>query len=693
MKGANSRERGKYREILLAGLIVIPLAVYIKGLAPSVVAGDTGDYLTAGWIWGISHPPGYGLYTFLVGVFERLPIQPFWLSVSEYSTPAWRGNLLSALISAGNLAVMFSLVRRITSSISAAIIATGALAFSRIYWWHSEIAENDALTGFFIISLLLLTVKWSQIRRPIDFYLIPFTAGLAVSHHQSILLFVPGILIFLYLGKRLPSSRKVWLASLLLFMLGMLPILIPPLVNYKTPEGPVIFEKYHKSVIGEDIEAEFTSKTPLKYFCDYVCRSIYGEMRKYSNREPSAIRDRTTTADVFAFYCGILAGDYGIIFVVIGAIGILFGYRMRNVPLTVRSRIDNGTGERVEILPGYYRGWTVILISYLVYAGVIHFYPSGDILNSTMYSLETAGPGLMLPLQILWAMFTGIGFSMLLNVPRKFRPVAGWIKTALLIAGLICIGFNWMKNREVGDKSRHTLVHEYCLNVLDSCPKDAVLVVAGDEIYPFWYFNNVHPDPVTGKPGYRTDVKIRAWSGALGNIAELADMSAAMVGAINRMAKKYPDREVAATFFNSKFLESPELTRYAIIRRGILFSFIEKRDIAGYEPSAEQLREKTGIAGYVFGMPSYYRWDFWGGNVIADRSLMKERERWLWAPDEEIRWRIVEMLIFYGADAILKRRFDDAEGYFMQWALMEPSNPDAWESIKAAQAGKSGGKP
>ena len=179
----NSLNRMSGRYWWLA-LLILPLVVYLHGLAPATLPGDTGDFQTAGAIWGVSHPPGYPLLTIATGIMERLPIQPFRVSTSEVSVPGWRSNLLLAITGLAALCVLFMLVRRLTGSAIAGAVGSGALAFSRTFWWHSEMAENDALTALFLLLMLYFSVKWVQERnlKNANFLVLIFrTCGVASS--------------------------------------------------------------------------------------------------------------------------------------------------------------------------------------------------------------------------------------------------------------------------------------------------------------------------------------------------------------------------------------------------------------------------------------------------------------------------------------------------------------------------------
>ncbi len=667
--------------------LLVPLIVYIKGLAPTVVLGDTGDYQTAGWIWGVAHPPGYPLYTVLVGIIERLPIPPVWIQTASFSLPAWRANVLSALFALGALAALFALVNRLTKRPIVALLASGALAFSRVFWWHAEICENDTLSAMLILLILLMAVRWVQDRRRWDPYILAFLIGIGISHHQIVLMFLPAVLVFLLMNRSLRFTAKQWVAFALLFALGLTPFVYLPLVRYKTPEGPIKFvsESEYAQLYSEDQQGsptvQYKTDSPSRFFFNYVFRTIYGRQRQYTHASDMLRGDVTGTSDILAFYGRLVRDDFGWLFVLAGLVGLALGYGIRN-------RSPNG--KEAGANPTAVSNWVLLIVAFFVYFLLVHFYPSGDILNAPRYNLETAGPGLMLPLEILWAVFIGLGIARIMDWLETLGKSARIIDIAVLAIGISTIALVGVTNFPYTDKSHNTLAHEYILNALDSCPENSVLVVAGDELYAFWYMHNVHPDSSVGGDGYRRDVRLVGWSGELESLSELGDISKAMTSALVRVSRADPSREIDMTFFNSQFLQNEELRRYIFVRRGIVFALVPPDRVAGLAETSDELTEQTGVAKYEAALPTRYRWGYYERNSrytqMAPEAIGKRKVK-LWPPEEDIKWRTAEMLLFYGTDALLKGGKTYARDYFSRMVLVEPENPRARTYLEMANEG------
>ena len=93
-----------------AGLVVG--LVYLRGAAPGVLPGDSGEFQFAAWLAGLPHPTGYPLYMLLGWAWSHLLVAFGWTS------PAGAMNLLSAVLAglAIALAALFFIVLAETMS-------------------------------------------------------------------------------------------------------------------------------------------------------------------------------------------------------------------------------------------------------------------------------------------------------------------------------------------------------------------------------------------------------------------------------------------------------------------------------------------------------------------------------------------------------------------------------------------------
>lgn len=139
-----------------------------------IYGGDSGDLVTASYLGGVPHPPGYPLYTFLGFLLSRLPV----------STPAWRVGLLSSLSSAATLVLLFLIVLRLTKNRIFAFFAVLLLLGNYLFFLYSVTPEVFSLLVFFVALLTYLTLSSHA----------SFVLGLALAHHHMALFLIPSIL-------------------------------------------------------------------------------------------------------------------------------------------------------------------------------------------------------------------------------------------------------------------------------------------------------------------------------------------------------------------------------------------------------------------------------------------------------------------------------------------------------------------
>ena len=215
--------KGKGEGILLFLLFA---SFYIFLQTKSIYGGDSGDLVTAAWLNGIPHPPGYPFYSLLAYLVSHLI--PFY-------TPAWRVGLLSSIPTALTVTFFYLLLRKIfVKRKLSALIATLILAFVYPFWLSAEIVEVFALNNLLVILLIYITFSLLQnhkIQKRFLFVL-SFILGLALAHHHLVVLIFPG-LIFLFWQNKKKMLKLVkydkWRMTLF-FLLGFSFYLYPLLI-------------------------------------------------------------------------------------------------------------------------------------------------------------------------------------------------------------------------------------------------------------------------------------------------------------------------------------------------------------------------------------------------------------------------------------------------------------------------------
>ncbi len=142
------RHKLSFRNILVSLFFGAIGILYLHNLTRDIYSGDIGDLVTASYVFGVAHPPGYPLFTFLGGILAHLPLPMPVVS---------RVALLSVFASLGALALYFRFSVKVTKNLFLSLLSTSILAFSYLFWLHAEIPEAFELNNLFAVAMLYLT--------------------------------------------------------------------------------------------------------------------------------------------------------------------------------------------------------------------------------------------------------------------------------------------------------------------------------------------------------------------------------------------------------------------------------------------------------------------------------------------------------------------------------------------------------
>jgi Flp pilus assembly protein TadD len=230
-------------------------SVYALTAARTLSWGDSAEFVAVASTLGISHPPGYPLYTLLGALAVRVPL----------GTPFLRMSLLSALFASGAAAAASLIVWVLSGArararaagvlprLAGSLLAGGAVAFGPTWWSQAVVPEVYSMSVFLSLAALLLFACWSGYRgltgeegrqtglpglllgdRPV--VVGGLVAGLALAHHlTAVFLLVP--LALGVLGVRRRPSAGATLAALGLLVVGLSLYAYLPL---RAAQGPAI---------------------------------------------------------------------------------------------------------------------------------------------------------------------------------------------------------------------------------------------------------------------------------------------------------------------------------------------------------------------------------------------------------------------------------------------------------------------
>ena len=252
--------------------------LYARTLAPGVGAGDGGELLLAAESLGVPHPPGYPLWTLLARVAAAVPA----------GTLAWRVNVLSALLAATTVGLLYIVARRFGAGRLGSAVAAGLFAISIPVWRVAVEAEvyGLAAVAFLVLLLAARNARVAGTRGARADALFAFTAGLAFLAHQT--LAAPAIVLAVWVLRRGFAWKRLahgvaWL------VVGLTPAVIIP---WRVSEGAALLWK---------------ERSPLQALGDVFTRQAYGAVAQNPWRLDLFVGDLAGMAVLVARGAGILA--------------------------------------------------------------------------------------------------------------------------------------------------------------------------------------------------------------------------------------------------------------------------------------------------------------------------------------------------------------------------------------------------
>ncbi len=303
------RAARKRADLFIAAFLgAASFGLYLKTLAPTLLMGDGAEFQFACYLAGIAHPTGYPLYLILGWLWSHL------LPLGDV---AYRINLLSAFFAALAIGLVYPLSLNILKMTlgslprpllrAAAVIATLSLALSRTFWSQAVRAEVYALNSLFVVATLYLLILWSRQEpcSPRTLQAAALVYGLSLTHHRTMILFLPAYLLFVWLTDRSALTGLKSLGRLLLLMLA--PQLLYLHIPWRAPATP-----YLHIYLGPGRELELYDNT-LRGFLGFVVGSIFrGEL---GYQAPLPLRLIMTGS--------FLATQFGRVGVLLGLVGMV----------------------------------------------------------------------------------------------------------------------------------------------------------------------------------------------------------------------------------------------------------------------------------------------------------------------------------------------------------------------------------
>ncbi len=397
-------------------IFIITLAIYAETSCPTVYVGDGGELISAAYLMGIPHSPGYPLFCILGQLFTWLPL----------GSIAFRVNLVAAFFAALAILLLFNLLKKILSGSNLfALIFAALFAFTEAFWSQATHAKGALyiLNVFFLALISWILVIWYYKRKNNYIYLASFFFGLALTNHYTALAFFPGFFLFIFFSDRTRfKDIKLITVSLFLFLSGLLVYFYLPI---RAAEYPLM---------------NSNNPADLKGMLDHILRLQYGSLSKNSETFRLFFSQALT---IFSQ----LNKQFTVLIILLASFGIYYC--------------------KQKLKPLFYLSLTVFLF---VIAGIV------IVINTEMTPVSFAVNNLFfIPayfMLLIWAFF---GIHMFKD--RFKSRSASFI--ALMIV-LLFVSFFLKLNFKKNDKSGNYLAYSYGVNTLRSCETGGIIFANED---------------------------------------------------------------------------------------------------------------------------------------------------------------------------------------------------------------------
>jgi hypothetical protein len=233
----------------------VTFLIYCASCSKNSIGGDSGELVAEGCALGTAHPPGYPLYTLLVGTVVRLAahLDYSWFGFDEQPTPVYIVNTMSCYFGAISSGFIASTVFRLTKSVSqeasknamfprasCAVASSLLFSFSPLVWKYNTEAEVFALHNMFVSAILLVLTIYGESAKFQEERIVvigAFVCGLSLTNqHTSILLIIP-VVAYVFRQSSIFSRPRLLTASALAFLSGLSPYIALPILAIVRPHA------------------------------------------------------------------------------------------------------------------------------------------------------------------------------------------------------------------------------------------------------------------------------------------------------------------------------------------------------------------------------------------------------------------------------------------------------------------------
>ncbi|NIN68223.1 MAG: DUF2723 domain-containing protein [Anaerolineae bacterium] len=448
---------------LLTFIFFLPVAMYVKTLLPTVGEHDTFEFQVLAYRLGIAHPTGYPLYILLGKLFSFLPV----------GNVAYRLNLSSALFAAGATVLVYATIHLLTRHRAASALSALSFAFSYSFWSQAVVAEVYALNALLVASICYLLLRWSREATddprscqakpearaaPVPARLLAplgrrwallvtasFVCGLSLTHHRTMLLLLPAVVLYLLLSRRW-TGVQVASAPILIGVFAV------PLVGIHL-YIPIRWWQMHGKIM------------PVSEFTDLILGTQFAGALRWD----AWLRE----LDRLLMYIRVLLEQYPLPALALALFGLFWLFR---------------PGRTSTAYPGWKEGvfLLTVFIAYVLF-GLSYYVPDVSLF--------------MIPSHLVIAIALGIGISASSQLAEKWLSSLDAVPLStgstivgaatLSLAALLPMSLIWTNVPRV-DRSDEYANYEWGRYVLQQAlPSSAVILADSEKIAPLYYLQKV----------------------------------------------------------------------------------------------------------------------------------------------------------------------------------------------------------
>ncbi len=421
--------------IWAAAIGAASLLLYLRTMAPDVVDADGGELQFAAWNFAFVHPTGYPLFLILGGLVQHiLPL----------GNPAFRLNMFTAATAALTVAVVFLVIHRTLHHRLPSLVGAATFAVTTTFWRDATAAEVYAPAALFLALLILLALKWQESPTAGWFGTFALVQGLALTHHRTILLWVPGFLLFFAI---VAWHRRLTAANFGLIRAGLfcvLPLLLYLYIPIRAPSSP-----YAALALGPNRQIALFDSSPGGLFSYLLGRQFQQELTWDAISNTRLVALPALVIDEI--------GQFGSLLAIAGLLFLILKRSWPLVGLTVA-----GLGATVVFASAYHIG------------DIYHYY---------------------IPVYLVFAIWIGCALGELSRIgsrPDSSRMRVVCWGTMLVVIALLPLGL-LITHFAAADRSEDTNARRAWTQILsEGIPENAILVSNDrDEMMPLWYMQYV----------------------------------------------------------------------------------------------------------------------------------------------------------------------------------------------------------